>query len=109
VLPDGKDFHAALLEYFNLALAKTFVQFIDAAFEIALAIAARIHRIHAQLETAGILRSVDSKIALDIWTTWLRRRRGSALAAASTLALGRCGLGSRGGLRRLRGRSGLRL
>src|SRR5437867_1345817 len=67
-LPYTENLHAVLLEDIDFTFAKAFVQIVDTAL-------AGIDRIHPQLKTARIFRSVCSQIARKTrpaWRGWSR-------------------------------------
>src|SRR2546422_102513 len=77
-LPYADNLHAVLLEYSDFAVPKPFVQIVDTAL-------AGIDRIHPQLKTARIFRSVCSQFAHDTRPAW--RGRGFR-AALPTVQIG---------------------
>ena len=71
-LPYAENLHAVLLEYSDFAVPKPFVQIVDTAL-------AGIDRIHPQLKTARIFRSVCSQFAHDTRPAWRGRGFRAAL------------------------------
>ncbi len=84
MLPGADDLRAVLHEQLDFLLTEPLVEFVDAALELTDAIAARIRRVHPQLEAAWLGVDVPRQVLRELGFRSARRRRsgGRRLAAA---------------------------